>query len=211
MTATICPTITVLDDDMEEYRRQIEHIAPFATRIHIDLTDGEFAPTKNIAIDEVWWPGGMRADLHMMYKRPFDHAELLFDLEPQMIIVHAEAEGDFSSFAAEAHERGIEIGLALLPQTSPEFIRPALEFVDHILVFSGDLGHFGGHADLRLLTKIKHIKKVKPRIELGWDGGVNEHNAKALSLSGVDVLNVGGFIQKADNPEAAYEKLKAIV
>lgn len=211
MAATICPTVTVLNDDPEEYKKQVERITPFATRVHIDLTDGDLAPTHNIAIDEVWWPGGVRADLHVMYKRPFEHAELFFDLDPQLIIVHAEAEGDFAGFAEAAHKRGIEVGLALLPQTSPEFIRPALDIVDHILIFSGELGHFGGHADLRLLTKIKHIKKIKPRIELGWDGGVNEHNAKALALSGVDVLNVGGFIQQADNPEKAFEILKKIV
>src|SRR5580700_9673596 len=157
MVATVCPT--VLADTPDEYRRQIERIAPFATRLHIDLSDGVFAPTQTIAPDEVWWPGGIRADLHVMYKKPFEHAELFFDLEPQLIIVHAEAEGDLAGFAAEAHERSIEVGLALLPQTSPELIRPALDFVDHILIFSGSLGHFGGHADLRLLTKIKHIKK----------------------------------------------------
>jgi ribulose-phosphate 3-epimerase len=209
MNTTICPT--VLAETAETYRQQIERIAPFATRLHIDLSDGDFAPSKTVAIDEVWWPGGMRADLHVMYRKPFEHAELLFDLEPQMIIVHSEAEGDFAGFATAAHKRGIEVGLALLPQTSPEFIRPAMEFIDHVLIFSGSLGHFGGHADLRMLTKIKHIKKVKPRIELGWDGGVNEHNAKALSMSGVEVLNVGGFIQKADDPEKAYETLQKIV
>lgn len=209
MHSTICPT--VLTDDPDAYRRQIERIAPFAPRMHIDLTDNDFAPSKTIAPDEVWWPGGVRADLHVMYRRPFDHAEMFFDLKPQLIIVHAEAEGDFPSFAREAHRKGVEVGVALLPQTSPELIRDVLELIDHVLIFSGDLGHFGGQADLRMLTKIKHIKKVAPRIELGWDGGVNEHNAKALSMSGVDVLNVGGFIQKADNPEAAYQTLRKLI
>ncbi len=209
MYTTICPT--VLAENVDDYKVQVERIAPFASRLHIDLSDGDFAPSKSIAPDEVWWPGGMRADLHVMYRRPFEHAEILLDLAPQLIILHAEAEGDFVGFIEEAHHRGIEVGLALLPQTSPELIRPVLDFVDHVLIFSGNLGHFGGQADLRMLTKIKHIKKVAPRIELGWDGGVNNHNAKALSMSGVQVLNTGGFIQKAENPEEAYNTLKKLV
>lgn len=209
MHATICPT--VLAPDAEDYQRQIERLLPFAARIHIDLSDGDFAPSKTISPDEVWWPAGVRADLHVMYKRPFDHAELFLDLMPQMVIVHAEAEGDLVAFAKEAHARGVEVGVALLPQTSPELIRDAMDSIDHILIFSGNLGHFGGQADLRMLTKIKHIKKVAPRIELGWDGGVNEHNAKALSMSGVDVLDVGGFIHKAEDPEAAYEHLQKVI
>lgn len=209
MQSTICPTVLAADPD--DYRRQIERIVPFATRMHIDLADGDFAPSKTIAPDEVWWPGGVRADLHVMYRRPFDHGELFLDLMPQLIIVHAEAEGDFVSFAEEAHRRGVEVGVALLPQSSPELIRGVFDIIDHILIFSGNLGHFGGQADLRMLTKIKHIKEAAPRIELGWDGGINEHNAKALSMSGVQVLNVGGFVQKAEKPEQAFETLESLI
>lgn len=211
MATTICPTVTVLKDDTNEYRRQIERILPFAARMHIDLTDGELAPTKSITPDEIWWPGGVRADLHVMYRRPFEHTELLIDLGPQLIIVHAEAEGDFKSFAQELHQRGIEVGIALQQHTSPELIRPALNLIDYVLIFSGDLGHFGGHADLRLITKVKHLRQLKPQLEIGWDGGVNTQNAKALAMSGVDVLNVGGFIQQADHPETAFRMLEQCV
>jgi ribulose-phosphate 3-epimerase len=208
---TIVPTITVETDDLEAYNKQMKQVAHFATRVHIDLMDGEFTPDKNISPDEIWWPGGVRADIHVMHRRPFDHFELFLDLMPEMIIVHAEAEGNFVSFAEEAHRRGVEVGVALLPQTSPELIRPVLDLIDHVLIFSGNLGHFGGQADLRMLTKIKHLQNVAPRIELGWDGGVNEHNAKALSMSGVQVLNVGGFIHNAEDPEKAYDQLRDIV
>jgi ribulose-phosphate 3-epimerase len=211
MAATICPTVTVMKDDVDEYRQQIERIAPFAMRMHIDLTDGRLAPTRSITPDEIWWPGGVRADLHIMYERPFEHTNLLLDLGPQLIIVHAEAEGDFVAFANEAHSRGVEVGIALEQQTSPELIRPALEFIDHVLIFSGNLGHFGGHADLRLITKVKHLRQVKPQLEIAWDGGVNEHNARALAMSGVDVLNVGGFIQRAEDPGKAYQALEKLV
>lgn len=209
MNTTICPTVTA--ENADEYRRQMENVAHFATRVHIDLADGKLAPAKLVSIDQVWWPGGVRADLHVMYERPFAHTQLLFDLRPQLIIIHAEANGDFVGFAEAAHARGIEVGVALLPPTSPELIRPALKWIDHVLVFSGNLGHFGGQADLRLITKVKHLRELKPQLEISWDGGINDHNAQALAMSGVDVLNVGGFIQHATDPKAAYDLLNNIV
>lgn len=205
MAATICPT--VLASDADEYQRQIERVVPFASRVHIDVADGQFAPVETIPADEIWWPGGVRADIHVMYAKPFQYADLLIELRPQLIIVHAEAEGDFVGFAKKARHHGVEVGVALLPKTSPEVIRPAMQWIDHVLVFSGDLGHFGGHADMRLLPKVKHLLKVKPQLELGWDGGINDKNARALAMSGVQVLNVGGFIQKAEDPGAAYQML----
>jgi ribulose-phosphate 3-epimerase len=205
MVATICPTVTARDAD--EYRRQMERVARCAPRVHIDVADGKLAPSKLIAINDIWWPGGMRADIHVMYQQPFKHAKALLALRPQMVVVHAEAEGDFVAFAEQAHAHGVEVGVALLPQTSPELIRPALAWVDHVLVFSGNLGYFGGHADLRLITKVKHLRELKPQLEIGWDGGINDKNARALAMSGVDVLNVGGFIQRAPDPVAAYAQL----
>ncbi len=205
MKPTICPA--VLAASPRDFREQMQHIAGFATRVHIDISDGIFAQNKTIPIDQIWWPGGMRADLHVMHKRPFDHLRSLLALHPQMIIVHAEADGDFEWFARRAHHQGVETGVALLPQTSPELLRQAIKDIDYVLIFSGNLGHYGGTADLSLLEKVKVLKHMKPQLEIGWDGGINVENARALVNGGVEVLNTGGFIQHADDPRAAYEQL----
>jgi ribulose-phosphate 3-epimerase len=205
--ATICPA--VLAKDAHEFRDQMERIAHFAERIQIDLTDGLFARTKTVSLNHVWWPHSIPADLHMMYERPDLYLEQILKLEPHMVIVHAEAEGQFVEFARALHDHSIKVGVALLPDTHPELIEPALEHVDHVLIFSGHLGHFGGHADLGLLEKVKLLKTMKPEVEIGWDGGISADNAQALAANGVDVLNVGGHIQKAADPEKAYNKLVA--
>ena len=203
----ICPTIDA--EDVETYRKQVERVVSFTHRVHIDLGDGSFTPNTLVPIDQVWWPGGVRADLHVMYKHPFEHLNSLIALGPQLIIVHAEADGDFMGFVKQVHQHGIEAGVALLQQTPVDTILPALEHIDHVLVFSGNLGHQGGStADLKLLEKVKVIKQVRPNIEVGWDGGVNEQNIGQLVAAGVEVVNVGGYLQHADHPEKAYEILK---
>lgn len=209
MAAEICPTI--LAGSLEEYRQQIERVASFAARVHIDLADGIFAPTKTVSIDQSWWPGGVRADLHVMYKEPFKHTKLLLELQPQLIIVHAEADGDFIAFAETAHAHGVEVGVALKPETMPSMIEPALQWIDHVLIFSGHLGHFGGQANTHLLTKALFLHRLKPSLEIGWDGGINNQNAHVIAAGGVEVLNVGGFIQHAANPGGAYQTLEQLI
>lgn len=204
MAVSICPTVTT--DDPHVYELQVRQSLQYAHRLHIDLSDGVFTPNKLVEIEQVWWPGGVRADLHVMYKRPFDHMSALIGLQSQLIIVHAEAEGDFVGFADLAHHHGIEVGVALLPETPVDFITPALKYIDHVLLFSGNLGHFGGHADLALLTKARHLRELKPQLELGWDGGVSDRNAADLVRGGIDVLNAGGYLHGKD-PVAAYKKL----
>ena len=160
-----------------------------------------------MAIEDVWWPGGMRADLHVMYQKPLAHYKTFLSLAPQLVIVHAEADGQFIPFAELMHRHGIEVGIAIKQETSVDFIRVALEWIDHVLVFSGNLGHFGGEADLSLLSKVSTLRSLKPQLEISWDGGINAGNARQLANGGIDVLNVGGYIQRAVDPQMAYKTL----
>jgi ribulose-phosphate 3-epimerase len=206
---TICPTITAAE--AHQYRAQAERIEPFAVRWHIDIADGILAPRQLVELDKLWWPGNVQVDLHVMYRYPADHLELFIVQHPRLIIIHAEAEGDFDAWAAALHRHGIEVGVALLPETPVSLIAGALDKIDHVLVFSGNLGYQGGSSvDFGLLGKVRELRELKPSLEIGWDGGVNDDNARQLAEAGVDVLNVGGFIHDAHNPRAAYAKLKEV-
>ncbi len=205
--AVICPTVTALDP--HEYREQMERIEPFAERVHIDLMDGELAPTKSPGLDHVWWPENLKADIHLMYQKPMDQLEQLVKLKPNLVVIHYEAEVDHAHFATHLRENGIKAGLAILQDTPAEKTFEILNCFDHVLIFSGNLGHHGGEANLDLLGKIPFLRQQKPDLEISWDGGINDQNAKRLIEGGVDVLNVGGFIQNSDDPTTAYAKLKA--
>jgi pentose-5-phosphate-3-epimerase len=205
----ICPTI--LAADAHDFQVQLNRVAGFAHRIQIDITDGVFAPTPTLAIEQLWWPEGLSVDIHAMYKDPSKVLDELIALKPHMIIVHAEAEGSFVAIADKLHKNGIKVGVALLQKTSTHNIKPSLSLIDHVLIFSGDLGHFGGIADTQLLSKVKQLKEWKKDLEFGWDGGVSDQNAKSLADGGVHVLNVGGFIQKAIEPKLEYQKLQKLI
>lgn len=204
----VCPAI--LAEDENQYRQQMEGIAGFAHRIQIDLTDGKFAPNQTIKPDEAWWPVGIKADFHLMYQDPFPAIKQILEHQAHMIIVHAEASGSFDTIAQYCKQRGVKIGVALLPKTGPQTILSALPKIDHVLVFSGTLGSYGGHADLDLLHSVRYLKNHKPELEIGWDGGINDQNISHLASQGVDVFDVGGFIVNSENPEKSFRKLQRI-
>lgn len=204
----ICPSITAYSAD--EYHQQMEKIAHFAERIHIDLMDGRFTPKANISAQDAWWPAGVKADFHLMYKRPDDAVNTILEHKPNLIIVHAEADGNFLAFARRCKTLGVKAGVALLPRTPVESIVDALDNIDHVLIFSGDLGRFGGHANLDLLKKAQALKHRRPDLEVGWDGGVSDQNISQLAAAGVDVFCVGGYIQNSAEPEHAYRILERI-
>jgi len=209
LMSIVCPTILASNED--EYRNQIEKVKNFAERIQIDLKDNIFALGESLPMEKVWWPNSVVADIHIMYKDPQKHITTIKELHPSMVIVHAESNCSVPEFAAELEKEGIKTGLCLLQPTTVQQAAYILPHVQHLLIFSGDLGKFGGSADLSLTAKITSAKEVNPNLEFGWDGGINEANAVELAKRGVDVLNVGGYIQNSDDPEEAYAKIKRVV
>lgn len=206
--AIICPTVTAFD--LHDYREQIQRLLPFSKRVHIDLMDGDFAPTKSPSLDQIWLPHELICDLHVMYRHPMDCLEQLIKMKPNMVIVQVEADVHHMHFAAELHKHDIETGLAILQDTPVANVEQIMHSFDQVLVFSGNLGYHGGQADLKLLEKVRDIRIHHPDVEIAWDGGINADNAKQLIDAGVDVLNVGGFIQKSDDALRAYTALERV-
>lgn len=203
--SVIVPTITV--ETTEEFQAASEMVAPFARRIHIDISDGEFAPTFLLTENQLYWPPQWEVDVHAMVTRPSEHIDKLIGLKPSLIIVHAETQESLVALLGQIKAAGIKAGLALLKTTVPATIADAIKLADHIMIFSGELGKHGGVASMMQLEKVRLIKNINPTAEIGWDGGVNSENAYTLTQGGVNVLNVGGAIANSENPAETYQEL----
>lgn len=201
----IAPCITV--ENADEYRATVERIKPFAERVHIDISDGEFAPRQLMGADELTWPSEWIVDVHVMVAKPSTVVEELIMRKPHTIILHAEADEDLLPIIQHIQAAGIRAGLALLKTTVPKTISGLLEVVDHALIFSGNLGHYGGNASMMQLEKVRLIRNIHPEIEIGWDGGASIENAYSLAQGGIDVVNSGGAISAASDPEMVYRKM----
>ena len=206
-TVSIVPTI--LTDNKQDYRAQAERINVFTRRVQIDVTDGVFAPTQTLDITNVWWPRNWEADLHLMAAYPSQHLDTILKLSPSLCILHAEASEDLLPSFQQLKEAGIKVGVALLPSTFPGDVQHYIQAADHVLIFAGQLGLQGSPADLMQMEKIPLVRNMKPEIEIGWDGGANMTNVRALAHADLDVINVGSAISQAPDPAQAFQELVA--
>jgi len=198
---------TILAETPDDYKATVEQYHAFAKRVHIDLTDGEFAPTFTVGVNQLWWPQEWQVDIHAMVSHPSQYVDALIQMKPHSIIFHAETSEDLLPTIQKIKAAGIKAGVALLKQTVPEMVHNYVENADHVLVFSGNLGHYGGSASLMQLEKVRLIRNIHPTVEVGWDGGANIENAFSLSQGGVDVVNCGNVIHSAPDPAIVYKQL----
>lgn len=184
--AEIVPTILAATPG--EYHERLDAVKPHTKRIHVDICDGDFAPTETINLAQVYVPEGYELDLHLMVQNPFSHLNSALALKPSLIVVHAEVEGNYVNTIKEIQSFGIDAGVAFLPDTQLEDHAELVTLADHILVFTGDLGHYGGDLDHGQLHKIADARAMNPNAEVSIDGGVNADNVDELEA---DVLYVG--------------------
>ena len=200
---------TILTDNKQDFRTQVETINTFTRRAQFDVTDGVFTSAQTLDITNIWWPRNWEADLHLMAARPSDHLTTILKLSPSLCILHAEASEDLMPSFQALKDAGIKTGVALLPSTFPGAVQQYIDVADHVLIFAGQLGIQGGSADLMQMEKISLIRAMKPEVEIGWDGGANVTNIRTLAHADLDVINVGAAISKAENPAAAFQELVA--
>lgn len=206
----VCPTITA--ENPHTYREQVERVSAFARHLHLDLMDGQFSPNKSIEPEKLWLPDNITCDIHAMYQDPESILDEVSKLSVRTFIVPSESNCNFKALSHKVRARDMFFGVALLADTSVDQARQAIKVADHVLIFSGNLGHQGGsEADMNLLKKVAQIKDISQDIEVGWDGGINSQNISEISEAGVSVFNSGGFIHFALNPSDAYQSLVVAV
>jgi ribulose-phosphate 3-epimerase len=61
-----------------------------------------------------------------------------------------------------------------------------------------------------VLAKIAELRRARPDIEIGIDGGVKENNIKLIAGSGVNDIYVGSAIFLDAQPAEAFRRLQAL-
>ena len=199
----IAPTITT--NDPAVYARRLEDFLTFAPRIQIDITDGQFAPSQTINLNQVYWPPAdkreCKIDLHLMLQRPIDWLDQIVAVVPDKVILHAESD-DAGRMLPRIYEHlqrfGMQVGVALLPETRPADVADIIRVVDSVLIFGGHLGYQGGVADLTHLGKIPAIQQINSTVTIEWDGGANLSNVSQIAAA-------------ASDPAVAYRQLVEVV
>ncbi len=199
----ISPTITA--SNLTEFNNQLNNVKDFAQKVHLDLMDGVFTTSKSLNIDEI---NNMVVpfDAHIMYLNPEEILDQVLALKPITIVVQFEANVNHQELTSKLKANAIKSSLAILQQTSVDQIKSVINLYDQVLIFSGNLGYQGGTADLSLLSKAREIRSIS-NVQIAWDGGINAENIKSLADGGVEVFNVGAYIQDSANAKLSYQSL----
>ena len=156
-------------------------------------------------------------ELDLMVHDAVQNFDIYTKLGPKRIIFHLEAVGDINEFkdfleGIDSYIKdAIQIGVAVSPTASVEFVFPVAPFVDFVQVMGIDHeGIQGEDFDPKCLEHIKTLKEKFPGIIISVDGAVNLETAPALVVAGADRLVAGSAIFNSNDIVSTLEKFRAL-
>lgn len=207
---------TVVPESLKDVIDVVERYKSFATRIHVDVADGVFAPnTTWTPQDGEMLPPGMEYEIHMMVADPHQTGLAYAKAGAHSLIGHVEAFGGAEN-AKTAYDAwraaGItEVQAAALFQTKVEDLGEYASISDLVLLMTiASIGVQGIPFEEEGIARIAKFHELYPDTRIAVDGGVSGKNIERLVRAGATHCCAGSAISRAEDPATAYAALLAM-
>jgi ribulose-phosphate 3-epimerase len=209
---------SILSADFARLGEQVKAVEPYADSIHVDIMDAHFVPPLTVGpvvVESVRPITDLPLHCHLMVSRPRDLFEDLAKAGTNMVTPHYEVVFEPQETASHARELGMQMGMAVNPETRVEVLFPYLDLLDNVIVMTlSRTGWAGQPFEDSNLPKIETIRKEIDRrglqVDVEVDGGINEESAGRCLAAGAIVRAAASSIFKAADPAAAAQRLRGV-
>ena len=209
MKPLIIPTMLVKTSSAAKERLQL--LGKTARWIQWDIMDGSLTPhTSWRDVETVLdWKIFPYLELHLMVKNP----ETLIRSwrrvsQVSRVIWHIEAPIDHARLIKQCQRWNLEVGLAISPHTPIAALIPFLRQIDTVLVLGVVPGENGASLIPATIQTVRDLKKLLPKLPIGFDGGIKPTNLLRLKRAGVTRFNIGSAIFQSTDPVKTLKQLQ---
>ncbi|MFA4983319.1 MAG: ribulose-phosphate 3-epimerase [Candidatus Micrarchaeia archaeon] len=200
----IIPAILV--KSRAEFEAKVALVAPFVSRVQIDIMDGKFVPNKTLQPGD--FPAitsGLEAEYHLMVENPLDYVRMI-GKKGAIYELHVESVKDVGAAIEEVKKLGGRVALAISPDTPVSSVEPYLPQIEHVLVMTVYPGFSGQKYLPAMEEKMRALSAKGAVVEV--DGGIDIGTAKSAARAGATLLGVASGIFAKPDMKKAIEEMK---
>jgi ribulose-phosphate 3-epimerase len=203
--------------DFSRLGEQVEILLRAECRVfHYDVGDGHFITPITTGPIVLQWiapivhrVGGV-LDCHLMVEAPERHIPQFADAGADSVTVHHEVCPNLPGVVSLAREHGLQVGMALNPETRvEEAAAAALEAgVDVVLCMSVHPGYSGQAFIEESIERVRTLRSLLPdSMHVQVDGGVGPTNIRELYEAGATLFVAATAIFGREDLPRAYRRL----
>lgn len=185
--------------------------------LHLDIMDGHFVPNISFGpqiVKSIKEITKLPLDVHLMIENAQEFISIFAHAGARIITVSAEACINLREGIEAIKKEGLEVGVALKPQTPVESLLNYLNQIDMALLMTVEPG-FGGQKFISsVLPKIAHLRdyisKNRLDVDIQVDGGIDLNTARLTVDNGANILVSGEYIFGSPDPRKAIADLRRV-
>jgi ribulose-phosphate 3-epimerase len=205
---------SILSADFAALAQAIDRVAPEADLLHVDVMDGHFVPNLTIGppvVRSIRKHTAMYLDCHLMMTNPGEFLEAFRDAGADGCSVHVEVGGTVE-LIKQMRDLGLDVGLAVNPDTPYESFEPFLADIDLLLLMTVFPG-FGGQKFITdVMDKVRRTRDEIDRrglsVQIQVDGGIDVSTVGMAFAAGATVFVAGNAIFGQEDPAAAARRIR---
>jgi ribulose-phosphate 3-epimerase len=206
---------SILSADFACLGDAVDAVKAEADLLHVDVMDGHFVPNITIGppvVASLRKHTDLYLDCHLMIDEPERYLEAFKDAGADGCSVHVEV-GHTADLIDQMRALGLDVGLAVNPDTPYEAFEPWLDRLDLLLLMTVHPG-FGGQSFIAdVMPKVRRARDELDRrgltTALQVDGGIKEDTAPVAAAAGADVFVAGNAVFRDADPAAAARRIRA--
>jgi ribulose-phosphate 3-epimerase len=205
---------SILSADFAALGADIDRVSSEADLLHVDVMDGHFVPNLTIGppvVAAIRRHTDAFLDCHLMMTNPGEYLEAFAKAGANHCSVHVEVDGT-AALIQSMRDLGVEVGLAINPETPFEACEPWLDRIDLLLVMSVHPGFGGQHFLAEAIPKVARAAEIARRDGLHFaievDGGIDVETVVRVAEAGADTFVAGSAIFGRPDPAAAARAIR---
>jgi len=195
----------VLAENLDDFIMRLRQAELFADYVQIDLMDGIFVPSLSFPRDKLNnIETSLSFEIHLMVKHPFAYMSRIFNPRLKKVIFHFESDVKHLDFIEQMKKRGLDVGMAVKPETEVEAFKEAAQNVHSLMFLTVDPCCYGSPFKPEVMEKIRKARQMFKEKILSADGGVSMENLNMFLEAGLDFVCVGSRIFLKGDPKENY-------
>ncbi|MFZ1024460.1 MAG: ribulose-phosphate 3-epimerase, partial [Thermoplasmata archaeon] len=172
-----------------------------ADAFHLDVMDGHFVPNISFGpalVQAVRHRTQLPLDIHLMIEQPLRYIEAFQRAGGNTLVFHSEAKDDPTQVIRAVHDLGVDVGIALNPETPWSIAERVLDQVDQVLIMSVHPGFSGQKFMPEVLPKVRSTRRrldeMGSKADVSIDGGITPSTAVDAARAGATFFVCGNSV-----------------